>query len=172
MIIKRNKRAPQLYGMFQIGNKSLVEIDQSADIKAFNAILWNYVAANAQTIATCYLLLGVVPKDQVLEMCVKLILVEALAGTLTDGKYKEEQLVKDDRQTELETRIKELEKNIPGDVLEEFRKVKTNRPKPVAVYENGRCSGCNMQLPPLYSSRIQNEKIVKCEHCGRILVVI
>ena len=88
------------------------------------------------------------------------------------AKYKEEQLVKDDRQTELETRIKELEKSIPSDVLEEFRKVKTNRPKPVAVYENGRCSGCNMQLPPLYSGRIQNEKIVKCEHCGRILVVI
>ncbi len=86
--------------------------------------------------------------------------------------YKEEQQVKTPEEQALEDRIRELEKKIPKDVLEEFQKVKTNRPKPVVLYENGRCSGCNMQLPPLYSSRIQNEKIVKCEHCGRILVVV
>ena len=87
-------------------------------------------------------------------------------------QYEKEQSVKSDEETALENRLRDLEKKIPENVINEVKRIKTNKAKPVATYDGGRCSGCNMQLPPIYANRIANEDIVYCEHCGRILVIV
>ena len=71
--------------MLQIRNERLAEIDQCADIEALDTILRDNLTTDAKTIATHNLLFRLIPKDQMLEMRVKLVLVEVLACTLTDG---------------------------------------------------------------------------------------
>lgn len=66
--------------------------------------------------------------------------------------------------------VTKLESGVDKALLERYKKIKRNRLNPVAVVENDQCSGCNMKLPSLVLRRLkENESIVECESCGRIL---
>ena len=75
-------------------------------------------------------------------------------------------------QQALENAVKEAAQNISPEILAEYNRIKGFRPNPVAILENSRCNGCNMQLPAGVSGRIlKGDGIVTCENCGRILII-
>lgn len=55
-------------------------------------------------------------------------------------------------------------------LLEKYKQIKKNRTMPVSLLNDGRCMGCNMELPSRDLANIKkSDIIVECENCGRIL---
>lgn len=58
-------------------------------------------------------------------------------------------------------------------LIERYNAIKQNRPMPVSQLREGRCMGCNMELPSRDLAKIKkSDAVVECENCGRILYVI
>ena len=58
-------------------------------------------------------------------------------------------------------------------LLERYNRIKQNRPMPVTMLRDGRCMGCNMELPSRDLAKLKkSDAIVECENCGRILYLI
>lgn len=58
-------------------------------------------------------------------------------------------------------------------LLERYNRIKQNRPMPVSLLKDGRCMGCNMELPSRDLAKLKkSDVIVECENCGRILYLI
>ena len=58
-------------------------------------------------------------------------------------------------------------------LIERYNRVKQNRTMPVAELKDGRCMGCNMELPSRDLAKLKKSgAIVECENCGRILYLI
>jgi predicted nucleic acid-binding Zn-ribbon protein len=80
-------------------------------------------------------------------------------------------------ETELKTVAQERERAlglVPATLLKSYE---TLRPKlggvAIARLDNGRCTGCHLQLPATELDRLRHEPadaLVNCEQCGRILV--
>lgn len=87
---------------------------------------------------------------------------------------EEHQKELDDAQVDIEKVKKQMlaiGKKLDKDLLDNYNKVRKNRPNPVALVVDDKCGGCNMELPYLTLSKIKenNDIIVECENCGRIL---
>lgn len=55
-------------------------------------------------------------------------------------------------------------------LLQKYERIKQNKPMPVSLLKNGRCMGCNMELPSRDLAKIKkSDIIIECENCGRIL---
>lgn len=77
-----------------------------------------------------------------------------------------------EEQQRLEEEANAVAKMIPPEILSEYKRIKGFRSNPVAVLEDSRCNGCNMQLPAGVAAQIaKGDRIVTCENCGRILIV-
>lgn len=64
-------------------------------------------------------------------------------------------------------------RNVPADLLNQYRKIKQHRANPVAHLVNKRCQGCNMEVPSGVLQEIRNgDHVVVCENCGRILLSV
>ena len=73
----------------------------------------------------------------------------------------------------LEDKLEQAGQGIPKEVLEEYKRIKGIRPTPVAILQDNRCDGCKIQLPSgVASSVASSDKLVHCENCGRILIVL
>ena len=61
-------------------------------------------------------------------------------------------------------------KKVDPELLKKYNRIKKNRPMPVALLSEGRCMGCNMDLPSSALAKIKKDgAVVECENCGRIL---
>ena len=70
----------------------------------------------------------------------------------------------------LRAKVSEMGQGVSADLMAEYKKVKKNRPNPVAKVVNEQCQGCNMSLPSLVMRKLkEGEKLIECENCGRIL---
>lgn len=68
--------------------------------------------------------------------------------------------------------LEENSKNINPKLMERYNKVKKNKKDPIALVIDGKCAGCNMQLPSGdLISYARSDKIFECENCGRILYI-
>ena len=55
-------------------------------------------------------------------------------------------------------------------LLQKYARIKQNTAVPVTHLKNGRCMGCNMELPSRDLAKIKkSDIIIECENCGRIL---
>ena len=55
-------------------------------------------------------------------------------------------------------------------LLARYNRIKQNRSMPVTLLKDGRCMGCNMELPSRDLAKLKkSDAIVECENCGRIL---
>ncbi len=74
---------------------------------------------------------------------------------------------------EIEKRIKELEPNVKD--TEKYVKYKEMKAKgifPVYVtMEDVFCGGCKVELPLNFLERLNDKKMLPCEHCGRIILL-
>ncbi len=74
---------------------------------------------------------------------------------------------------ELEKTLLEAEQLIEPGLVREYKRIKGFKKDPVALLEDSRCTGCNMQLPSgVAASVINSQKPVLCENCGRILILL
>lgn len=70
----------------------------------------------------------------------------------------------------LRAKVSEVGKDVSPELLAEYKKIKKNRPNPVAKVINEQCQGCNMSMPSLVMRKLkEGEKLIECENCGRIL---
>lgn len=89
------------------------------------------------------------------------------------AEYETEMKDNSGETAELEAKLKEKEAALGSELMAEYRRIKGIRQNPVAMLRDNRCSGCRMQLPERVTTDITGtDRIVECENCGRILVII
>ena len=69
----------------------------------------------------------------------------------------------------LKEKLAELEKQVPEAMLRKYKNVRQHVPNAVVPMENGRCSGCHMELASAALMRLKNQGMAECENCGRLL---
>ena len=71
----------------------------------------------------------------------------------------------------LEQRKSELQKNVPGDLIAKYEKIKKrNRGLGVTSVWKAVCSGCHMNIPPqLYNELQRSDELFSCPNCNRII---
>ncbi len=63
--------------------------------------------------------------------------------------------------------------NIEEGILERYEKIRNNRAKGIVHVNNYICSGCNVRIPTYLVKNLRdNDEIIFCESCGRILYYI
>ena len=74
------------------------------------------------------------------------------------------------RQEELKKELKTISKKIDPKLIEAYEKRRKENIFPVFVELKGNsCGGCHMELPYANISKLDNEGILTCEHCHRII---
>lgn len=92
------------------------------------------------------------------------------------SKFKEEHTKELEGASEelgkLQAAVVEAGKEVDKALIERYNNIKKNKITPLAMLENGQCGGCNMTLPSLMITQVQeSDEIFECENCGRILFV-
>ena len=88
--------------------------------------------------------------------------------TVYDEEYKAASV----KQAELRARVEEQEKGIDPALLKKYKAIKKHTSPAITGLHDGRCGGCNMQLPAADMNRIHTgSPYVECENCGRIILV-
>ncbi|MGI6705294.1 MAG: zinc ribbon domain-containing protein [Clostridia bacterium] len=86
------------------------------------------------------------------------------------AQYDEELGKISDKLKSLREKQKGIEMKINKELLEKYRNLRINRNTAVAVVDEDKCGGCNMTLASLVVRNVrESERVVECEHCGRIL---
>ena len=85
-----------------------------------------------------------------------------------DEEYKEAS-----KQLEvLRGKVAEKAVGIDKQLLEKYQIIKRHSTPPITRIRDGRCGGCNMQLPAADMNKLRTgEPFVECENCGRIILV-
>lgn len=73
----------------------------------------------------------------------------------------------------LRANVAKAAQGIDESLMNEYKRIKQQRTNPIAYFKNGRCQGCNMELPSSVAQSIKaGDKIVTCENCSRILYLV
>jgi len=70
---------------------------------------------------------------------------------------------------ELKKDIVDIGKKIDSDLLKKYKTIKSNIQPAIAIVADGKCTGCNMNIPSSRLSKIQSGDVLECESCGRII---
>ena len=63
-----------------------------------------------------------------------------------------------------------VERQVDPTFLAKYKKARVHHSMPVVPVVNEKCSGCNMSLPMAVIKKLSNqENVMECENCGRIL---
>jgi predicted nucleic acid-binding Zn-ribbon protein len=100
--------------------------------------------------------------------------------SLVSKAQKDFNMLKTKHEQELHAGTDELEKlkkeaelaasKVDPALLQRYKRIKQNRSMPVSLLRDGRCMGCNMELPSRDLANIKKSgTIIECENCGRIL---
>ena len=73
----------------------------------------------------------------------------------------------------IQKQIAELESKVKDkDLYEKYKNMKANGIFPVYVpLENDFCGGCKVELSLNFIEKLKNQKMLTCEHCGRIIML-
>lgn len=73
----------------------------------------------------------------------------------------------------IQKQIAELESKVKDkDLYEKYKTMKANGIFPVYVpLENDFCGGCKVELSLNFIEKLKNQKMLTCEHCGRIIML-
>lgn len=73
--------------------------------------------------------------------------------------------------TQLEGKKSRLEQKIEGRILRYYQRIRERHQDAVVPVQNGFCTGCGMQIPPLIQQEIRRGiGFNSCAACGRILM--
>ncbi len=74
------------------------------------------------------------------------------------------------QKSEIAVKLKELSKTIDATIMEAYQKRRNENVFPVLVPLNGNsCGGCHMELPFANITKLNEEGVITCEHCRRIV---
>ena len=86
------------------------------------------------------------------------------------AKHEEELRAGADELDKLRKEADDAASKVDPTLLQKYKRIKQNRAMPVSLLKDGRCMGCNMELPSRDLAKIKKaDTIVECENCGRIL---
>ncbi len=78
-----------------------------------------------------------------------------------------------DKSESITTKIAQLKKLIDNRSLTYYERMRKKCQTPFAILDKGSCSGCHMQIPPIYLAEIKDTKgIAVCNNCGRFLIIL
>ena len=73
----------------------------------------------------------------------------------------------------LTKKIDSLRKLIDNRSLTYYERMRKKRNNPFSIVEKSSCSGCHMEIPPIYIEQIKDRMgISLCTHCGRFLILL
>lgn len=76
----------------------------------------------------------------------------------------------EDKKNEIENDLKKLEKSLDSKLFETYQKRRKENIFPVVVpIINNSCGGCHIELPYANISKLDDDGILTCEHCHRII---
>lgn len=62
---------------------------------------------------------------------------------------------------------------VDGELLQRYEQFRQKYADPIALVENGICSGCHLRISELALERLrEGAELVRCEHCSRMLYMI
>lgn len=78
-----------------------------------------------------------------------------------------------DKSETMSAKISELRKLIENRSLTYYERMRKKTQNPFAIIDKTSCSGCHMEIPPVYMAQIKQAKdIPVCNHCGRFLIIV
>ncbi len=106
---------------------------------------------------------------------------QELSQKLTDAKMRSVSIKAriDAKQKEVAPKIADIQKKIAElettvkdkDKYEKYKTMKNNGIFPVFVpLENEFCGGCKVELSLNFIEKLKNQKLLTCEHCGRVIM--
>jgi mannitol/fructose-specific phosphotransferase system IIA component (Ntr-type) len=73
----------------------------------------------------------------------------------------------------MSVKIAELRRLIDNRSLTYYERMRKKLQNPFAIIDKTSCSGCHMEIPPVYMAQIKESKdIPVCNHCGRFLIIV
>ncbi len=70
-------------------------------------------------------------------------------------------------------KISELRRLIDNRSLTYYERMRKKLQNPFAIIDKTSCSGCHLEIPPVYMAQIKQSKdIPVCNHCGRFLIIV
>ena len=70
-------------------------------------------------------------------------------------------------------KIENLKKLIDNRSLSYYERMRKKQNNPFAIVEKNSCSGCHMEIPPVYMRQITDRNgITLCTYCGRFLILV
>lgn len=73
----------------------------------------------------------------------------------------------------LKDKIEGIKKLIDNRSLTYYERMRKKRSNPFAIVEKNSCTGCHMEIPPVYLQQIkERDGISVCTYCGRFLIMV
>ncbi|MBP7586294.1 MAG: hypothetical protein KBA61_19790, partial [Spirochaetes bacterium] len=73
----------------------------------------------------------------------------------------------------MSAKISELRRLVDNRSLTYYERMRKKLQNPFAIIDKTSCSGCHMEIPPVYMAQIKHSKdIPVCNHCGRFLIIV
>ncbi len=88
-----------------------------------------------------------------------------------NGKiYNQLKASKQDERDAIESKLKELEKNVDSALMAKYKDKRAKKMFPIIKEVQGDfCGACNMELPKSTLARLKNGEVIECDNCGRLL---
>jgi mannitol/fructose-specific phosphotransferase system IIA component (Ntr-type) len=78
-----------------------------------------------------------------------------------------------DKSEEITKKIDNIKKLIDNRSLTYYERMRKKRSNPFAIVEKESCTGCHMEIPPVYLRQVRERTGVSvCTHCGRFLIIV
>ena len=87
--------------------------------------------------------------------------------------YEDDVKAVENKKNEINLKLKTLGKDIEPKIMEAYQKRRKENIFPVVVpIINNSCGGCHIELPYAYISKIEEQGVLPCEHCHRLIYKI
>ncbi len=71
------------------------------------------------------------------------------------------------------SKISEMRRLMDNRSLTYYERMRKKFQSPFAIIDKTSCSGCHMEIPPVYMAQIKQAKVMPvCNHCGRFLIIL
>jgi hypothetical protein len=84
-------------------------------------------------------------------------------------RYIEGEINARDEYDDLTKQRQKLVKKVDERIMKRYNRVRQGVDTAVVTIEDGKCSGCHMEVSVVYSEKLKEDVMVNCETCGRIL---
>ena len=85
-------------------------------------------------------------------------------------KFEAKKMEMQPKLTEIETKLKSLEKEISPEIMAKYKTLRSDGIFPILVpVVNKCCGGCRMEIPSSTLDKLKTNKVTQCEHCRRVI---